>query len=153
MATTACGKENVSSSFHYLVDSDVFVALFTPNDALATTVDQLMSSIEKQRKSLCTTNWVIAETATVLSRKDSQVSAIAFLSMIDEGNVPILPVTSELEQEAHRIFRDQTIKNTSMIDCSNVAVANHYGISELLSFDRFYTRFGYQVQKTIKQPI
>jgi len=120
-----------------------------PDDALALTVDHLMSDIEKQRKSLCTTNWVVAETATVLSRKDSQASAIKFLSMIDKGHIPVLPVTPELEREAHRIFREQTTKKTSMVDCSNVAVATHYDISELLSFDNFYTRFEYQVQKVI----
>ena len=143
------GKDNVTNSFHYLIDSDVFVALYLPDDALAPTADHLLTVIENQRKVLCTTNWVVAETATVLSNKDTQEAALRFLDMIDEGHIPVLPITDSLEKEAHRIFREQTTKRTSMIDCSNVAVATHYGIPDLLAFDQFYTRFGYQVQKVM----
>lgn len=143
MAKTVFGEVNVTNSYDYLVDSDVFVALFILKDAHTITVNQLLTTIEQSQQKLCTTNWVIAETATVLSAKDSYKTAINFLTMIEEGNIPILPITPDIEQETHHIFRDQTTKRISMVDCSNVAIAKHYDIPSILSFDKFYTRFGY----------
>lgn len=141
------GKGVVPSSFDYLIDSDTFIGLFLPNDALHTTVVSLFEHISQRFQRVATTNWVVAETATVLSSRDSQETAIKFLTMIDEGEIPVLPMTPELEQNTHGIFREQTTKKTSMVDCSNVAVAKHYGISEILAFDDFYKRFNLDIQK------
>jgi predicted nucleic acid-binding protein len=140
------GEVNVTGSYDYLIDSDIFVALFILKDAHAPTVNQLLTDIEKSRQKVCTTNWVVAETATVLSTKDSQQTAISFLTMIDEGDIPILPITPEIEQETHHIFCEQTTKHISMVDCSNVATVNHYNIANLLSFDKFYAKFGYSIK-------
>lgn len=141
----AYGEDSVTSNFDYLVDSDIFVALFIPDDALANRIDELLTEIHQSCKKLCTTNWVIAETATVLSAKDSHQTALDFLDMIDEGTIPILPVTPDIEHETHHIFREQTTKHTSMVDCSNVATAKHYDIPNILSFDKFYARLGYAI--------
>jgi predicted nucleic acid-binding protein len=143
----APGKGSVPTSFDYLIDSDAFVAFFLSDDALAGTVMHLFANIEQQKQRICTTNWVIAETATVLSSRDSQETAIKFLNVIEEGGIPVLPVSEALERESHRIFRSQKTKKTSMVDCSNVAIAKHYGIDALLTFDGFYKRFGLSVQK------
>lgn len=67
--------------------------------------------------------------------------------MIQEGEIPILPITEELERKTHSLFKEQTTKKTSMVDCSNVAVAKHYGISDMLAFDGFYERFGLVIQR------
>lgn len=135
-------------SYDYLIDSDAFVALFLPDDALTSSIQQSFQDIEQHQQNIATTNWVIAETATVLSNRDSQETAIKFLTMIDEGEIPVLSITAELERVTHSIFRAQTGKRTSMVDCSNVAVAQHFGIANLLTFDIFYKRFGYPVQKS-----
>lgn len=133
-------------NFDYLVDSDTFVALFLPDDALAPTVQQLFRDIEANHQNIATTNWVVAETATVLSNRDSQKTAINFLTMIDEGEIPVLAISEALERTTQQIFRSQKKKGTSMIDCSNIATAQYYEVPNLLSFDRFYRRFGFQVQ-------
>ena len=147
MGKTVPGKVRVPRSFDYLVDSDAFVALFLPDDALAPTADHLFTEIEKRHQRIATTNWVVAETATVLSNKDTQATAIKFLTMIDEGEITVLRVSEALEREMHQIFRAQKTKKTSMVDCSNVAVAQYYDIPNLLTFDGFYKRFGYPVPK------
>lgn len=132
--------------FDYLVDSDAFVALMLPGDALAPTVQQLFRHIETERQRIAVTNWVVAETATVLSYRDGQATATRFLTMIEEGEIPILAITEALERATHQLFREQKTKGTSMVDCSNVAAARYYDIPKLLAFDHFYRRFGYEVQ-------
>jgi predicted nucleic acid-binding protein len=146
------GKDSVSNQFDLLVDSDVFVGWMLPNDALSQKVQTIFYEIKTQQKQWVTTNWVVAETATVLSHRDSQQTAVNFLTMIEEGEIPILTVTPELEQVTYQVFREQSIKNISMIDCSNVALAQHYQIPQLLTFDHFYTRYGYEIQRVNQTP-
>lgn len=138
---------NEQTQYEYLVDSDAFVALFMPNDAHAPKIATLLAKLEHSQAKLCVSNWVIAETATVLSNKDSQRSAIKLLSMIGDGAIPILTITAEIEKMAHQIFKKQTTKHTSMVDCSNVAVAQFYGIPNILSFDAFYKRHNFTLPR------
>lgn len=149
MVNRVRGKDSVSN-FDVLVDSDVFVGWLLPDDALNPTVTSLLYKMRDQHKQLVMTNWVMAETATVLSHKDTHQTALNFLTMINEGNIPILPITPEIESEIYRLFREQTTKNINMTDCSNVAIAHHYHIPQLLTFDHFYTRYGYEVQRVEK---
>lgn len=139
------GKVVVQNEFDYLIDSDTFVGMMLPSDALHTRIHAIYQRIKSEKKRLVTTNWVIAETATVLSAKDSHQTALDFLDMIDEGTIPILTITPDIEHETHLLFRDQTTKRTSMVDCSNVATAKHHDIANILSFDKFYARFGYAI--------
>lgn len=150
MGRTVPGKVKVQGNFDYLVDSDAFVALVLPGDALATTAQHLFHEIETQHQGIATTNWVVAETATVLSNRDSQATALKFLTMIEEGEIPVLSISEALERATHDIFRAQKTKGTSMVDCSNVATARYYDIPNLLTFDRFYRRFGYEIQAKLK---
>jgi predicted nucleic acid-binding protein len=128
----------------------LWVGCYLTDDTLNPTVTNLLYKMRDQHKRLVMTNWVMAETATVLSRKDTHQTALNFLTMIDEGDIPILPITPEIELETYRLFREQTTKNISMTDCSNIAIAQHYHIPQLLTFDHFYTRYGYDVQHVEK---
>mgnify|MGYP001397644998 FL=1 len=133
----------MQSDFDYLIDSDTFVGMMLPSDALHTRVHAIYQRIKSEQKRLVTTNWVIAETATVLSSRNSQKTAIEFIRHIQQTDITILTITPEIEEATYQLFCDQTTKRTSMVDCSNVAAAKHYDIPNILSFDRFYARFGY----------
>jgi predicted nucleic acid-binding protein len=141
MATRGPGKGSVQHNFQVLIDSDVFVGLFLPDDAHYQRVSQQFEAFEQNKTQIATTNWVIVETATVLSRKDSQETAKAFLTMTETSGIPILSISKDIEKEAWRIFKDQSTKNTSFVDCSNIAVITHFHIPQLFSFDAFYKRF------------
>jgi predicted nucleic acid-binding protein len=118
-----------------------------PSDALHTRVHTIYQRIKSEQKSLVTTNWVIAETATVLSNRDSQQTAIEFIRHIQQTDITVLTVSPEIEEATYQLFCEQTTKHTSMVDCSNVTTAKHYDIPNIFSFDRFYTRFGYTIEQ------
>ena len=130
-----------TNNFEVLIDSDVFVGMFLPDDAHQQRASELFDQFEQQRTKLAVTNLVIAETATVLSWKDTQETAKKFLSMIENSNIPVLSITKSLEKDAWRIFKDQPTKKTSFVDCLNVAVADHFHIPQICGFDKFYERF------------
>ena len=132
------GKETVKPKFHVLVDSDAFVGWYLPADAHFKRATELFTRFDEENRSLVTTSWVVAETATVLSHRVGQESAREFLDMITSTPFPVIHVTEELQAETIKVFMEQETKNTSMVDCSNVVVMRRFDIPTILSFDNFY---------------
>ncbi|MBX3083945.1 MAG: type II toxin-antitoxin system VapC family toxin [Anaerolineae bacterium] len=128
----------MKSKFDVLIDSDAFVGWLLPADAHADHATKQFLAFEQSSTAIVTTNWVIAETATVLSHRKGQDLARLFLSMMEEGKFPIIRIDERLEEEAFAVFKTQEKKGTSMTDCANVAVMQRFAISYIYSFDRFY---------------
>jgi predicted nucleic acid-binding protein len=120
-----------------LVDSDAFVALFWDADTNHAQADQLFEDRKANRFRLIATSFVMMETATVLSHRKGQEAARTFLDY--STRLPVIHITEALQQEAMSIFREQTKKGTSVVDCANVAVMRRYGIQQIFSFDKVYT--------------
>ena len=139
------GKERMSD-FEVLVDSDAFVGLFLPDDTHHKACRLLFERFAKQRTNLVTTNYTVAETATVLSRRSGQSIARAFLDYIASGVFPIIYVDAAFQEMAISLFMKQGNKNMSLFDCANVAVMRNLDIAEILSFDQVYSKkFGIPV--------
>ncbi|MCA0457144.1 MAG: PIN domain-containing protein [Chloroflexi bacterium] len=126
------------TDFDVLIDSDAFVGMFFRKDVHHQVAKEIYERFEKDDARLVTTNFVIAETATVLSRYDGQPLARSFLSFARSGNLPIIFITSTLQEASEKIFTTSENKSTSMVDCSNVAVMKEFHIPAIFSFDKFY---------------
>lgn len=132
------GKDTVASNYHLLIDSDALLGLYLPNDAHYDESVKGFDLIEAEKLYVAVTNWVIAETATVLSYRTNQKVALTFLDTLKQIPIPILQVTADIEQEAWRIFRAQTTKRISVVDCTNAATMMYYNIPRIFGFDGFY---------------
>lgn len=141
MVSRERGKGSVTSSFDVLIDSDAFVGIFLPHDSLHNRAVTMFASLKSQQLNIVTTSWVIAETATVLSYRDGQDAAHRFLDQIATSQFDTIHITESLQEEAAKIFRAQQMKRTSMVDCGNMAVAQHFAIPKIFAFDEFYKRF------------
>ncbi len=126
----------VTDEFQVLVDSDAFVGWIWPNDEHHNRVAQIFASLRGKRFRLVTTSMVVAEVATVLSHRDSQATARAFLDQA--APYPVIHITEELQQAAVDIFRKQEQRGTSITDCANVAVMRKFNIPRIFSFDKIY---------------
>jgi predicted nucleic acid-binding protein len=140
MAKTVHGKERMRSDFDVLVDSDAFVGWMLPNDAHHDQVSQLFAQLEAEEQKLVATNFVIGETATVLSHRDGHHTAQKFLQMIDEIRFPVVHIDEALQEKSTQLFLAQQNKGVSMTDCANVVMMRFLHISRIFSFDRFYFR-------------
>lgn len=140
MVKMAHGKETVTPKFQVLVDSDAFVGWYLPDDAHFQKATELFTRFDEENRSLVTTSWVVAETATVLSHRVGQESARQFLDMITSIPFPVIHITEELQSETVNLFMEQETKNTSMVDCANVVVMRRFDIPAILSFDHFYAK-------------
>lgn len=121
-----------------LLDSDFLFALFAAHDPNHSKAIYLLDTYKKQKAQFFVTNLVFQEAATVVSYKIGQREALEFLNRFDEVGAVQLTVDTKVEGKAWEIFKQQTKKGTSFIDCANVASADYYKLDGILSFDRFY---------------
>lgn len=127
-----------------LVDSDAFVALAKEDDTNhLKAVKQLENLIDKQANFI-TSNYVFLETVTVISIRISHTSAIDFIKRIKSTQNPfsIKRIDEELEEKAIEIFKSQTSKNTSFVDCTNIALCRELKMDAIFSFDKVYGKNG-----------
>jgi predicted nucleic acid-binding protein len=128
-----------------LVDSDAFVGYFIETDAHNERVKALVRGFKETYTPLATTNLVVAETASLLSRRFSFTHAARFITYLQAHAFPVIFVDSDLQNEGYRLFLDQRQDKTSFVDCLNVVVARHYGMTSIFSFDKFYRQFALQL--------
>lgn len=126
------------SKYQVLVDSDAFVGWMLEDDAHHKRVVTAVSKLRQEHQVLVTTNFVVGETATVLSKLSGQSLARQFLDAVKA--YPTIHITEALQNSTYDIFRAQENKRTSIIDCSNVVVMRKFNIPKVFSFDKFYPK-------------
>jgi predicted nucleic acid-binding protein len=121
-----------------LIDSDAFVAQSVVTDSSQERATRQQITIENDNFQQFTTNLVVAETATVLSRRFSQVLAIEFLNKIFRSEVEIIYLGEGDFLKIAEKFKSYTKKNISFVDSANLVVADELHISKIFSFDKIY---------------
>ena len=133
-----------SSKYQILADSDAFVGWLYEKDAHHERSVKIFSEIMQKRQSLVTTNYVVSETATVLSHRQGQALARKFLGVASK--FPVIHLDEKLHQTTLDLFREQSERGTSVVDCSNVAAMKQFQIPMIFSFDQVYQKkFGLQI--------
>lgn len=129
-----------------LVDADIFVAWAKEDDANHTRATQIFHQLEDRPIVFFTSNYVFAEALTVVSQRVSHDTAIKLGSTIQSpnGSFQIKWITEEVEDLAFRIFIEQTSKNVSFVDCTNMALQEAHHIDYIFSFDGVYKKNGYR---------
>lgn len=123
-----------------LVDANVLVAAYRPDDKLHEKATELIEKLKRDRWTFVFTNLLKQEVATVLSMRVGMVLARKFLQdytdIIDEE----IFIDEVVEKLAWEIFKIQKKKGSSFVDCANLAVIEKYKLDGLLTFDLFYPR-------------
>ncbi len=128
------------------VDSSAFVALRYVDDPHYKTAKQIVSKLRLQDTQLVTSNFIIAESITVISQKASHQDAIEFYEQ-DLAAVEIVSISEELEDKAFEIFKKLTSKNVSFVDCISFALMREQKIKTTFTFDEHFRQQGFKVLK------
>lgn len=124
------------------VDSSAFVALRSVEDPSHNQAVALLQRTGDEHAELVTSNFIIAESITVISQKVSQWDAVDFREH-DLAAIRVVRITEELEDQAFEIFRNLTSKNVSFIDCTSFAVMRSLGFTTAFAFDEHFTQQGF----------
>ncbi len=130
------------------VDSDAFVASVKADDPNHTRAKMLFDKLNAYPLQFLTSNFVFSETVTVLSQKVGKAVAIAYIDTMLAPDSPFIirRVVEALEEVAIEIFKQQTSKNTSYVDCTNMAFLKEKSPlhpEAIFSFDEVYKKNGF----------
>lgn len=125
-------------------DSDAFVAILRKDDSNHPKAKRLYLQLEKLNVSFATSNYVFAEVITVISQKIGHKKALEFINNMrsPDSIYNFIRVTPEIEEMAIEIFKKQTSKNVSFVDCTNMALIKHDNLDAIFSFDEIYRKNG-----------
>lgn len=133
------------------VDSDIFVSALRKDDSNHQKAKNLYLRLEKLNVSFATSNYVFAEVITVISQKIGHNSAIEFINNMRSSDslYNFIQVTLEIEEVAIEIFKKQTSKNVSFVDCTNMALVKHDNHDAIFSFDEIYKKNGFKLASAL----
>lgn len=132
-------------AFSVFVDADAFVALAKEEDAHHESALKLLDWLIDRHARFITSNYVIAESITVISQRVGHAHALQFIADIKSEQSIFLVrwITPQIEEQAIAIFQKQTSKNVSFVDCTNMAILSLLRIDAIFSFDDIYKKNGY----------
>ncbi|HEX9722475.1 MAG TPA: PIN domain-containing protein [Candidatus Paceibacterota bacterium] len=141
MADVNDGEGLISTVF---VDSDAFVAFVKGDDSNHARAVKIFEKLKTQHVKFLTSNYVFAETVTVISQQVGREQAFSFIRAVKniEAPFPYRWVDSDIEELALEIFGSQTSKNVSFVDCTNIAIIRKDALDAIFSFDAVYRKNG-----------
>lgn len=119
------------------VDTNYFVALFNPFDALHRAALKTGRQIDAAGARLVISNFIFLEVVTVLAqRRGKDVAREAGEYLISNGAIETIHVDKSLNEASWQTFKYIREKNVSFVDASIIAILQGEGIRWLLTFDR-----------------
>jgi predicted nucleic acid-binding protein len=138
------GKSKHNNSI-ILIDADAFIALVKEDDTNHARAVELLERLEPLPITFVTTNYVFSEVITVISQRVGHTEAVQFADSLKspQSHIQIRQIETTLDDKALHLFREQSSKNTSFVDCSNMALLEYYDVQYIFSFDAVYKSNGY----------
>lgn len=137
----------MKKQLNIFVDSDAFIALIKHNDSNHQRAKLIFEKLQDTTVNFITSNYVFSEVITVLSQRVDHQTAIIFIQNMQSGDnmFVIERIDREAEEKAVQIFINQTSKNVSFVDCTNIALIKQKGLDGIFSFDEDYKNNGVQL--------
>ena len=123
--------------YEVLIDSDAFIGYIVERDAHHQKSKAYFNHLIKNRSMIVTTNYVITETASTVSRRFSQQQAKQFMRFASK--ILSIHITDTVHQKSSELFQQQSKEKTTLVDMSNVIVMKHFNIPKIFAFDKVYT--------------
>ncbi len=125
------------------VDTGAWFAVAVRNDPDHTAA---MRWLARNREPLVTTDYILAETATLIRMRDKtarghRLAVRLATSILREEAAILQDVTGQDLQQALDVFRDYTEHLFSFVDCTSFAVMERLGITHAFAFDRHFDEY------------
>ncbi len=127
------------------IDTSGFTALYRHGDRDHKEAALIWEDLLKNRTLLYTSNYVIAETMTLLRRRISHRSSVEFGELLfASSQIQIIRPNAQQDTEALSLFKKFDDQNFSFFDCSSFAIMRDIGIRQALAFDDDFTIAGFE---------
>ncbi|HHO55482.1 MAG TPA: PIN domain-containing protein [Trueperaceae bacterium] len=127
------------------IDTGAFLARYLSQDQYHEQAIRLWNKLETSQQSICTSNFVVDETITLLARKVSYSFAAQKAKLIFSSNIlEIIRVDAKLELQAVQLFEKYADQKVSFTDCVSFAIMRQNNIDEVLGFDKHFEYVGFK---------
>jgi uncharacterized protein len=128
------------------VDTGAFVALRNQAEREHRTARRALAELQAARAQLFTSNYVFAETYTILLRRVGWPEAVAWGVAFRSGTqIELIRVDELLEDQAWSILESHADKRWSYVDATSFALMEREATSEAFAFDRDFIQRGLTV--------
>lgn len=128
------------------IDTGAFVALRNRNEEEHESAREMRQSLADQRATLFTSNFVFAETYSVLLTRIGRGEAIRWGSEFRGSRaVELIRIDEELEEQAWTILETHTDKAWSYVDATSFALMAREGTRDAFAFDHHFQQRGLSV--------
>ncbi len=127
-----------------LVDTSAFVALHNRSDSLHARAAAVARRYASDPAVHITSNYILAETVTMLSQRASHSIAVDFYERA-QTDLLVMPVTPAIEASAFAIFKSLRSKNVSFVDCTSFALMREFHLHIVFTFDKDFKKQGFQL--------
>ncbi|MGQ9553430.1 MAG: type II toxin-antitoxin system VapC family toxin [Anaerolineae bacterium] len=126
------------------VDAGAWVAVGDVRDQHHALASRYYSELLKQKRSLITTNLVVAEAYVLILRSSGHMSALRFLNSVRYSSfITRVYSTAALEAQAETILRRYADQDFSLTDAVSFTLMRERGISAAFAFDSHFATMGF----------
>lgn len=126
------------------VDTGGWVALRYGRDQYHGRARSILRRLRTDGIGLVTTEWVLAESVTLLKARGAVDHALALGEAIQAGRLGhLLESTPERRRRAWDLFVRYRDRRVSWVDCASFAVMEEIGLTQFFGFDEDFVRAGF----------
>ena len=127
-------------------DSSAWIALYDERDKYHAPARQAFQRLSSQTVVFVMTDYVIAETATLILYRDGHARAVRFGEWaLHSVNVHQVRIDGALWNEAWRLFKTYDDKEFSFIDCASFVAMRREHLVDAFTYDRHFTQMGFRL--------
>ena len=130
------------------VDTGAWVALRYRRDGHHARARNLVRRIRRDGLGLVTTEWVLAETVTLLKARGAIDHALALGEALQAGGLGrLVETTPERRRRAWEVFRRMRDGAAGFVDCASFAVMEELGLRTAFTFDDDFRAAGFSLYR------
>lgn len=130
------------------VDTGAWVALRYGRDAHHAKARERVRRLRRDGLGLVTSEWVLAETVTLLKARGAVDHALALGESIQDGTLgQLVEATPVRRQRAWALFRRYRDLRVGYVDCTSFTVMEELGLDTAFGFDDDFTKAGFRLYR------
>ena len=126
------------------LDTGAFLALADEDDDYHSVAKSVHAQLLGSRAQLLTSNFVLAETYTLIRFKVGHPAAVEFMKRFDQTGIKVLRVSDAIEHTAKSIFTRYSDKEFSFVDCTSFALIDHHRLDHAFAFDSHFRQYRFK---------
>jgi predicted nucleic acid-binding protein len=130
------------------VDTGGWVALRYRRDHYHGKAQAILRRLRADELGLVTTEWVLAESVTLLKARGAIAEALALGEALQAGRLGHLAEsTPERRRRAWQLFVRYRDRRVGWVDCASFAVMEELGLTQFFGFDDDFVRVGFRAYR------